>query len=220
VRSDRPTHLAGDGAVAALGERRNRLGEVGRDTRRDRHLALSVCGVCVAHTLIFGYARNAAGAGTIWGGCVSLLNARFSLHDVDDVERFVSGIIQRSRLQLSYHQTEDLTSFLVASCWELSIRYEPNGRPFSSWAGQNLHYRAVDWTRKEFGRTRWQSGESIYERSRPELVSLDTDDPIDGGVGSALSAGGVDDGTHRLADELRNLEARARRPSRRDGWLG
>jgi hypothetical protein len=54
VRSDRPEHLSGDGAVAGLGECRERFGEVGRDACRNRDSALPVYRVYFAHALCFG----------------------------------------------------------------------------------------------------------------------------------------------------------------------
>lgn len=58
-----------------------------------------------------------------------LLNETLQLHDVNDVEFFCSQIVQHSGLALSYHEREDLTTYLVGVCWELSERYNPAGSP-------------------------------------------------------------------------------------------
>jgi hypothetical protein len=49
MRPDRPEHLAGDGAIATLGEGCDGLGEVGRNTRRDRDPAFGIYAVYVVH---------------------------------------------------------------------------------------------------------------------------------------------------------------------------
>lgn len=153
---------------------------------------------------------------------MSLLSARFSLHDVDDVEALAWKVIGADRrLHLAQHQCDELCTYLVSEIWRLSLRYEP-GRgnvTFASFAYRTASLRVTDWLRLEFGRSRWQWADSSYERERPELVSLDADDPEHGGVGAPLSAGSVDDGAPRLADELRGLEARARRPGGRNDYL-
>jgi hypothetical protein len=114
---------------------------------------------------------------------------------------------------LSPHEHTDLLVFLIETTWELSERYEPMGFEFSQWARPTLDRRITDWLRKEFFDGR-------YRDEPPELVSLEADDSGRDLLGAALAGSGLDRGEHRLADQLRSLEARSRRPGGRNGWLG
>jgi hypothetical protein len=141
-----------------------------------------------------------------------------ALHDVADAEGFCAFIVARSRLELSYHDREDLHAWLVSECWLLSLRFEPGGISFSTYAGNTLKRRSIDWQRQRFGRRTWRFRDKVYERPRVTLVSLD--DPGNDRLESALGGSGLDDCEHRLADELRALDQRGSRPSRRRDWLG
>jgi hypothetical protein len=136
----------------------------------------------------------------------------WALHNVEDVERFAARIVERKRLDwLQPHERTDLLTFLIETTWELSERYEPIGYEFSQWARPTLDKRVTDWLRKEFFDAR-------YFSEPPELVSLDDSEHDD--LGAALTGSGVDDGSYRLADQLRALKARSRRPGRRNGgWV-
>lgn len=104
------------------------------------------------------------------------------LHDIDDVEGFVIGCLNRSGIQSSPDEREDLIAEGICILYELARRYEPKreghtkaGR-FSGFAAQFLprrlgdawhaknphHFRAPD----ETGKRRWQYLE--------QPVSLDT----------------------------------------------
>ena len=76
----------------------------------------------------------------------------------------------------------------------------PGGISFSTYAGRTLRFR-------------------IYERQLPQFVPLDSDDgePL-AEVGSPQDEGAGDD-ERRLADGLRSLDARARRPPGRNHAL-
>ena len=104
-----------------------------------------------------------------------MLAGKLALHDVRDVEGLCARIAQRSAPELSWHEREDLGAYLVATAWELSRRYEPGGaNSFSTWATTTLQRRLVDWRRAKDGRSVWRFGDgTVYERPRPELVSLD-----------------------------------------------
>ena len=120
------------------------------------------------------------------------------LHDVHDAEGFAAAIANRSRLNLSPDDREDLRQFLLISLWELSLRYE-RGDPrypsrFGSYASGILQRRVVDWARSKWGRTTWQFKDHTHERKRPELVSLDDGDDH-GRLGGLVDAG---DGDHAL----------------------
>jgi hypothetical protein len=96
-----------------------------------------------------------------------------ALHDVADAERFCAFIVTQSRLELSYHDREDLHAWLLSECWLLSLRFEPGGISFSTFAGNTLRRRAIDWQRSHFGRRTWRFKDRVYERPKVELVSLD-----------------------------------------------
>jgi DNA-directed RNA polymerase specialized sigma24 family protein len=96
-----------------------------------------------------------------------------ALHDVDNAEGFVSAIVARSGLQLDHHDREDLCQYCLLVCWQLSLRFEPGGITFSTWAGVTIRKRINDWQRQRYGRTKWTFKDRVYERPRTELVSLD-----------------------------------------------
>jgi hypothetical protein len=98
-----------------------------------------------------------------------------ALHDVDDAERFVGAVVNRSGLELSWADREDLQQFLLTTAWEISLAYEPEGSSvtFSSFCGTILRRRVVDWQRARHGRTVWKFKDRIYERPRIELVAFD-----------------------------------------------
>lgn len=125
-----------------------------------------------------------------------MATAKLSLHGIDDVEAFAGAIVQRSWLELSHHDREDLHAYLVAECWRLSLRYErgdPQFPPrFSVYATPILRNRVVDWQRKRFGRTRWTFKDQVIERKLPQLVSLDADDPERDRLVDRLGAGAGD----------------------------
>jgi hypothetical protein len=148
-----------------------------------------------------------------------VLSGTLSLFEVEDVEALCVSVLRQSRLKLSPADHEDALAYLISTCWEISVAYQPSDPPrFAVYARNILRRRAIDWQRARFGRQRWVFRDGVYERPRVELVSLDAteDDRLD----AAVSRGRVDDGEHRLADELRELKSRGRRPSRRDDWLG
>jgi hypothetical protein len=149
-----------------------------------------------------------------------LLNGTFSLLDIRDVESFTGRIVERTSGRLSVEDREELHVYLIAECWELSTRFQPGRISFSSYAGTNLRLRVVDWQRQRFGRNRWVFKDRVYERPRVELVSLDSLDPDEDRMGNPVAGSELGDGAHRLADQLRTLDKRSRRPGRRNNWLG
>jgi hypothetical protein len=157
-----------------------------------------------------------------FGTALRLLNGRFSLLDIDDVEALCQDIANRSGLELQYHQRESLLTYLIEECWRLSGRYE-EGRgsttSFAGWATTNLRLRVTDWARIEFGRTTWAFKDRTYERPRPVVHSLDVDGAERDLLGTSLAAGSVDDGAFGTAAELRSLDARAIRPRGRNRRL-
>lgn len=113
-----------------------------------------------------------------------------ALWDVDDTAAFVTAIVNRSGLSLSWSDREDLEQYLVVEAWRLSDRYRPGGISFSCWAGTTLRLRCVDWQRQRFGRTKWGAPHYI-ERPRPQSLSFDDLDDSDL-LGGPVGAGGDD----------------------------
>jgi DNA-directed RNA polymerase specialized sigma24 family protein len=105
-----------------------------------------------------------------------MLSSTLTLHDVRDVESLCARVVERSGVELRSHERDDLMAYLVSECWVLSRRYEAGGIKFSTWATTTLKLRAIDWVRKERGRTRWQFTGRVHERKQPALLSLDNPD--------------------------------------------
>jgi hypothetical protein len=104
--------------------------------------------------------------------------ARLKLHEIEDAEALAAWIVHRSGLMLSPEDREDAQQRLLLELWKLSIDFDPAcGRRFDAFATAVLRRKLVDWQRERFGRTIWRfSGGRVYERKRPEFVSLDVDD--------------------------------------------
>lgn len=105
----------------------------------------------------------------------NVLHGKLALHDIADVEAFTHALTRR--LDLPWHQHEDLQAWLIETCWELSLDYTPGGISFSTYAGTTLRRRITDWERHTRGRTRWQFKDRTYERQLPTITPLDPDDP-------------------------------------------
>lgn len=151
-----------------------------------------------------------------------LLSRPWQLHDVQDVEALALYAIRRSRHtgDLRFHEREDLTAFVVAGIWECSRNFHPGRGAFSTIATVAAARRIVDWQRLRNGRSRWQFGDHVYERERPQLV------PLDDRPGEALAAregdpaDGCDPDLERLLgtgdrQRARDLETLGLRPPRR-----
>jgi DNA-directed RNA polymerase specialized sigma24 family protein len=140
-----------------------------------------------------------------------VLHGTLSLHGINDVEAFVVAIVQRSRLELSHYDREDLVAHLVATAWQLSLGYD-HGDPrypprFSVYVTPILRNRVVDWQRQRFGRTRWVFKDRVVERKLPQLVSFD--DPEHDQLGAALGTWAGDPTADRSPDLLRVLGRRS-----------
>jgi hypothetical protein len=122
---------------------------------------------------------------------MALLNRKYALLGIEDVEAFCARIVERRRLDwLLWHERDALITYLVEVCWEQSRRFEPRGYPFSQWVRPTLELRTVDWIRATLGRSKWQFAGHAYERERPEFVSLDADDSEHDRLGTALPGSG------------------------------
>jgi hypothetical protein len=83
--------------------------------------------------------------------------------------------------------------FIVGTTsWRLSLRFEPGGISFSTYAGTTLRKRLVDWQRQRFRRTRYVFTDHVVERKLPELVSLDADGPDRASLAATLGTRGGD----------------------------
>jgi DNA-directed RNA polymerase specialized sigma24 family protein len=143
-----------------------------------------------------------------------MLNGKLALHDIHDVEQFCGRIIDQSRRQLSPQDNEDLTAYLIETCWELSLQFEPGGITFSTYATTTLRRRVVDWQRNRDGRTVWQFADRTHIREIPTFHPLDdrpdtfdTSQPMDTEVGG-------------LSDLIGVLGTRGSSVPRRDNGVG
>ena len=147
-------------------------------------------------------------------------------HDIRDPVAFVSHIVSRSSVELDYHRRERLHQFLLITLWEISRDFRPGGVLFSTYAGNILPRRIIDWQRtpEEGGRTSWTfsatsginsgyRGRTI-ERVRPDFV------PLEDREGEAERASTVDAGHDRLSSVLGLDGARDRRVLRTADTLG
>jgi hypothetical protein len=125
-----------------------------------------------------------------------LLNSRYQLHDIGDVEalcaRAARGWAAKTEARLSSEDFESLVSFLIVSVWRMSVTYDPElSTSFEAIVRGRLSNRCVDWFRTHAGRTRWQFSGHTYEREVQTTVSLDAPTGDDG-AGLAESVGAVD----------------------------
>lgn len=124
-----------------------------------------------------------------------MLPTRVAIFDINDVEAFCQQVIKRSGFKLTSDQRDELLLQLLADTCRLSDRYNPGTGTFSTLAGGVLPKRAVDWYRKEFGRTRYSFKGTVVEHAKTVLVELDErtvttpevdpaerDDPVESGV--------------------------------------
>jgi hypothetical protein len=86
-----------------------------------------------------------------------LLHGVLTLHDLRDAEFLCRRIISRSRFTPQSSDHEELLTYLIEECWTLSLRYEPGGIRFSTYATNTLRRRVVDWQRQ---RTAGHAGRS------------------------------------------------------------
>jgi hypothetical protein len=145
---------------------------------------------------------------TLLRSATSVLGSAFPLHDVRNVEALCERVIQRSRLNLSYHDHEDLLAYLVEVCWRLSTKYE-HGRgstnSFAGWATYILRLRLIEWQREK------------YRRGGADVLGLDA--PDDDPLGSSVAGSGLADDSSGFSADMRTLAQRARRPGRANDWL-
>ena len=92
------------------------------------------------------------------------------------MQAFVPHVANRSGLELSYHDAEDLQAFLVVEAWQLSERFDTTrGGSFPTYATTTLQRRCIDWNRQRLGRTVRKFRDRTYERQLPQLVSYEAE---------------------------------------------
>jgi sigma-70-like protein len=102
------------------------------------------------------------------------LPARWTLGDVDDVEKLVRKALGATTLNPD--EAEDAIAYLFEVVWRTWRRWDPERGSFSTIAYQACRSGFVDWKRKRYGRTRWTFGDGqIHERPLPQFVSLDNE---------------------------------------------
>lgn len=112
-------------------------------------------------------------------GCPILLNERLALHDIHDTEAFCRKILDKhlrnTRATLSNADHEDALAYLVATCWEISVAYDPDlSRSFSRYSYNILQRRTIDWYRARYFRD--QTSTEWYRRTNPNSKPVDADE--------------------------------------------
>jgi DNA-directed RNA polymerase specialized sigma24 family protein len=144
-----------------------------------------------------------------------------ALYDVDDTQRFVAGIVNRSGLSLNWSDRQDLEQSLLIVAWELSLKFEPGQSSvgFSTYCGTILRRRTNDWVRKRSGRTVWKFKDRVHERQLPSFVSIDDQFTPDS-LGNALATRGGNASADRLENDGGLFGDRDRRRARDLETLG
>jgi hypothetical protein len=102
----------------------------------------------------------------------------FTLHGLE-VEPFCVRVIavtlKRQKITLSHHRREDLLSYAIAELWVVSRKYDPGRyRDFRQFAGrsQPAQGRPLAQSRPRTFDVALRNS-YVYERERPQFVSLD-----------------------------------------------
>jgi hypothetical protein len=118
-------------------------------------------------------------------------------------------------LTLTHRDHEELHVYLIEECWRLSLKYDAERGEFTTWIGRARGRSITDWQRKHYGRTKWVFRDRVYERPRPQLVSLDAGDPDGDRLVDSLPARAGDPATDSDPD-LEELLADGDRQRARD----
>lgn len=147
-----------------------------------------------------------------------LLNQRWALHDIDDVEALLSKAVSRSRYAVGLRRDErdDLVTYLLEYAWKLSEKFDPERGSFATFLFACRGRAIADFHRSRY-RTVWKFRDSTYIRPRPELVPLDDarlDEAVAEGAGDFADgsdiglAGVLDAGDRQRARDVELLGCR------------
>lgn len=119
-----------------------------------------------------------------------VLNSKFELHDVQDVEALATAIVLRYHPGLGFHDREDLTAFLIEEAWIASTRNRHN-ESFFKYVTIVMRNRSYDWLRSRRGPTRWVFKTHVHERKLPTFVEWtpELDETLSDGAGDPAERG-------------------------------
>lgn len=126
-----------------------------------------------------------------------ILNGTLTLHGgrnnggIDDTEAFCKPYLARAPQDLTTHEREDLLAYLVEATWELSLRYRPGPQTFSTYAGNRLPSKVIDWLRT-----------ARQDRRYPSNTRY-TLHPLNDQLAHTHTTRPLDDHTHSRADQQR-----------------
>lgn len=142
---------------------------------------------------------------------MALLNGVWQLHDVDDVEALLRAALSACEFAagLRPHERDDCVAYLLEVAWESAEQFRPDvGRvSFSTLLTRRARQRAVDWFRRERGRTAWKFAGRVHERRLPQFVGFDGLDEAHPALASNPEASGDSD-WRGLLDERGRRRAR------------
>lgn len=149
-----------------------------------------------------------------------MLHGKLSLFDIRDVEAYCLVVLEQRNFELGFHDREDLLAYLIEVTWEESLVFDASRySAFSDYISRTLTFRAIDWSRRRFGRTTqtWSAKAQHHngkagriERTLPTFVALDDrPDVADHRFEDDLAAGG-------LADLIGIQRTRGGAPARSD----
>lgn len=149
-----------------------------------------------------------------------LLSSAWRLFDVDDVEALLVTAVSRCRFasDLGRDERDDLVAYLFGVSWQLADQYDAKRASFSTLLFATAQLRAIDWYRKERGRTVWRFSGYVHERPRPAFVSLDA--PDGDRLGETVAALSGDSTAGGLEDDRRLFGDRDRTRAADDALLG
>jgi hypothetical protein len=109
---------------------------------------------------------------------VSLLGRPWALREVNDVEAFARSILDAKLERRGAHLRPDIYDDAIGYLLEVAFRADRSydasrGGSFERYLGWKTSVGLVDFYRLELGRTRWQFSDSLHERERPDLLSID-----------------------------------------------
>jgi hypothetical protein len=112
-----------------------------------------------------------------------VLSQRWSLHDVEDVERLcaraLDNRLRRWGAVLDEQDSEDCLAYLIARSWVLYLRFDPwheatHKRSFSTFLYRRLYsFEVINWLRLRHGDRRYPDKPVVVSLDHGELSELD-----------------------------------------------